>query len=157
MTTKHVNLRLSPELHSWLVDAAAREHRSVNAFIEWRLEGERARKVGEESRGEFSYIDHPQARSWAHQHRREVASFTNAVAGVVGSHLRGDAIVTAWVAAGEYPGDAGEQQREIRFQLMTRRSTPPTREMSEELDRVLAEHLPLPQSYTRVKVRESRR
>jgi len=41
MTTKHINLRLAPDLHSWLVNAAAREKRSVNGYIEWRLEQER--------------------------------------------------------------------------------------------------------------------
>ena len=41
--TKHISLRLANELHSWLVDAAAREHRSVNGHIEWCLEQERAK------------------------------------------------------------------------------------------------------------------
>ena len=41
--TKHVSLRLETGLHSWLVNAAAREHRSVNGHIEWCLEQERAK------------------------------------------------------------------------------------------------------------------
>jgi predicted HicB family RNase H-like nuclease len=45
MTTKHITLRLDPGLHSWLVDAAARERRSINAYIEFRLEQERARET----------------------------------------------------------------------------------------------------------------
>jgi hypothetical protein len=42
MTTKHISIRIDPGLHSWLIAAAAGERRSVNAFIEWRLEQERA-------------------------------------------------------------------------------------------------------------------
>jgi hypothetical protein len=41
---KHVTLRLDPELHSWLVAAAAREHRSINGHIEWCLEQQRRRE-----------------------------------------------------------------------------------------------------------------
>jgi hypothetical protein len=44
MTTKHVTLRLAPDLHSWLVNAAAREHRSINGHVEWCLERERDRE-----------------------------------------------------------------------------------------------------------------
>ncbi len=43
MTTKHINLRLGPEMHSWLVGRAAREHRSINGHIEYLLEQDRAR------------------------------------------------------------------------------------------------------------------
>lgn len=40
--TKHVNLRLEPDLHSWLVGRAAREKRSINGHIEYLLEQDRA-------------------------------------------------------------------------------------------------------------------
>jgi hypothetical protein len=42
MTTKHINLRLAPDLHSWLVGRATREHRSINGHIEHLLEQDRA-------------------------------------------------------------------------------------------------------------------
>lgn len=42
MTTKHINLRLEPDMHSWLVGRAAREHRSINGHIEHLLEQDRA-------------------------------------------------------------------------------------------------------------------
>ena len=38
MGTKHVNLRLSPEMHNRLVDAAERNHRSMNGQIEEYIE-----------------------------------------------------------------------------------------------------------------------
>jgi hypothetical protein len=38
MTTKHINLRLSPEMHSLLVAVAERNHRSLNGEIEWAID-----------------------------------------------------------------------------------------------------------------------
>ena len=43
MTTKHINLRLDPELHSWLSGRAARESRSINGHIEHLLKQDRLR------------------------------------------------------------------------------------------------------------------
>jgi hypothetical protein len=40
--TKNINLRLDPDLHSWLVGRAAREHRSINGHIEHLLEQDRS-------------------------------------------------------------------------------------------------------------------
>jgi hypothetical protein len=37
MTTKHIPLRLSPEMHSWIVAKAASEHRSVNGHLTWMI------------------------------------------------------------------------------------------------------------------------
>jgi hypothetical protein len=38
MATKHVSLRLTPEMHNRLVDMAERKRRSLNGQIEWYLE-----------------------------------------------------------------------------------------------------------------------
>lgn len=38
MATKHVNLRLEPELHSRLLTIAERNRRSANAHLIWMME-----------------------------------------------------------------------------------------------------------------------
>lgn len=37
-TSKHISLRVSKRMHNRLVDAAERDHRSVNGQIEWYIE-----------------------------------------------------------------------------------------------------------------------
>ncbi|BFO22366.1 hypothetical protein SHKM778_87540 [Streptomyces sp. KM77-8] len=52
---KRTTLRLPEDLHQWLADQARAAHRSVNAEIVHRLEGERAAAVtdAESPRGRF--------------------------------------------------------------------------------------------------------